>query len=59
MQHRDTETILKCFERRCQAARNAGGVSQEEILDNLKTAPKGWTWDPYTNFWLPPNVVLL
>lgn len=54
----DYEALLKRIDRRAAAARNAGGISKEEALDNIHTVPDGWVFDHYVNYWLPPNVVL-
>ena len=52
-------STLGAFWRRCEAAKNAGGISKMEVEDHLKVVPAGWHYDLWTDYWLPPNVVLL
>jgi hypothetical protein len=55
----DSETAFKRMQRRVLAAENAGGISLEEVLDNVRTVPEGWVLDYELSYWLPPTVVLL
>ena len=43
------------LDNRCEQARAVDGVSQEEVLDNVKTVPPGWVLDFASNYWVPPN----
>ncbi len=44
--------------RRQASARNAGGVSFQMAIEGHEI-PEGWTMDTETEFFLPPNVVLM
>lgn len=55
----DFEAIFRRIKRRCEAARNAGGIPRWEVLDNIRTIPEGWVFDYCVDYWLPPNVVIL
>jgi hypothetical protein len=50
---------LKKYQRRYEAARSAGGITRQEVEDNLYTVPPGWVYDMSVDCFLPPNVVLL
>lgn len=52
-----TDEIARFF-RRCEAARHAGGLKKKDVLDGF-TIPPGWQLDLTTEYFLPPNVVLL
>ena len=50
--------LLKSFYERCSFIRAAGGVSLESVVDHKATVPDGWIFDPDTNYYIPPNLLL-
>lgn len=54
----DVEGMLGRIFRRCEAARFAGGISKEDIL-NGRLVPPDWQKDDVVDYWLPPNVHLI
>jgi hypothetical protein len=51
-------STLGAFFRRCEAAKNAGGISKLREVEG-EVIPPGWHYDLWTDYWIPPNVVLL
>lgn len=54
----DTERAIASLFRKCEAARTVGGISARDALEG-KPVPDGWRLDYQTQYYLPPNVVLL
>ena len=50
--------FLSVFSRKCTEARAAGGIHVIRICDTVPI-PEGWVLDPFTQYYLPPNVILL
>lgn len=55
--HEFVSGVLGQHFRRCDAAR-AIGVSMQAAVEGAEI-PDGWTLDPETEYFLPPNVVLI
>lgn len=54
----DIEDIIEQVERynaRCDRCRAAGGISFEEVLDNVATIPLGYIRDDWSGYYIPPH----
>lgn len=49
---------LSSFFRRCEAARNAGGIPRRDVMEGAPV-PEGWTYDVMSCYYVPPNVLLI
>lgn len=54
----DVRQRMVYYEARVSICRAAGGISREEVLDNVATVPDGWVEDVATCYWIPPNLHL-
>lgn len=54
----DVKDFLDVLFRRCEAARNAGGVALQDVVEGTQRRPEGWVLDIQTCYYLPPNVRL-
>ena len=55
----DVQDMLDSMFRRCEAARSAGGIALQDVVDEKATVPEGWELDPTTNYFIPGNVKLI
>lgn len=54
---KDIEDTWKAFERRCAAARVAGGISERERMMGV-VVPDDWWYDELTHYYIPKDVEL-
>lgn len=53
------DRCLSAFYQRCEAAKNSKGIALFDVIDKTKEVPSNWVYDEATQYFLPPNVVLL
>lgn len=54
----DVRAIVTFNNRRCEVARNIGGIAHQAVVDAHLQPPPGWHYDLLTAFWIPPHVNL-
>lgn len=47
--------VIEAHQRRVMAARKAGGVPAQDVINKTKVIPAGWQLDVATNYFLPPD----
>jgi hypothetical protein len=54
----DVRRAMAAMNDRCHSVRAAGGIPLYLVVDALRTVPVGWVLDPYTDYFVPPNLHL-
>lgn len=52
------DSLISSFLRQCEVARDIG-IPAQAVAAGHATVPPGWVLDPRTQYFLPPNVILL
>lgn len=53
------KTHVVQFIARCKAARYAGGLALQDVVERRVAVPEGWWLDHVTDYYLPAEVALL